>query len=518
MKFNEVKNTSNKTENHEGGEAYKPNTDELALYKVVINNLLENTYYESDKESLEKVTKRIDRVADNDPEFVLKLAAYARQEMGLRQVPQYLLAYAANDDRFKTKPPEPGHHNDTMVRDYVPEIVQRMDETATVRAANDLFDGGDPWCLRKGVADAIVRQENEYILSKYRMTHRKYNLKDIFNWSHPKPENKISDEFNIRNKYDLSDQELSDLQERFVLGDLDNNIEPIDSPKTWEVIISENGNTESAWRDALETMGHMAKIMNLRNMLESGLSGDEIISESDIQEAKNSRMFPFRYYSAYLALQKADISDDEVFNFLENAIDATVSNVPDTLGNSYALADTSGSMTLTTISGRSAMNPKDIAAFFTAILRKKGADVGAFADDVENLQIHPQTPVLEMVENIKNAGPGGATNAYKVIKNITKQEKEYDRVILLTDGQFWDTSRRDSETVRQWWDEYTAKFNNSHLYNIDLASYGHLSVPENYPNVYRINGWNEKIIEFIVNAENPNEVIDEIKSYDPVDN
>ena len=40
--------------------------------------------FESDDEQLAAIVRRFDAAADEDPEFVLKLAAYARQELYLR--------------------------------------------------------------------------------------------------------------------------------------------------------------------------------------------------------------------------------------------------------------------------------------------------------------------------------------------------------------------------------------------------------------------------------------------------
>lgn len=504
--------TGEKETNYAGGQSFEVESPKLALYKTVINNLLENTYYASDDEMRQKVVDNADAVADEDPEFVLKLATYARQEMGLRDVPQLLLAFAANDNRFKTKPPEPGHHEDTMVRDYVPQIVRRMDETVTVREMNDEFDGGDPWCLRRGVEDTVKQMEDEYILGKYNDRGGKYNLKDIYNWCHPD-----SSLDRVRNISGLDESEIEDLHERLMLGELDSNdVSTIGTPSTWRSIVSEEGSNEEAWRKAVEDMGHMAKIMNLRNMLEAGLSSDEIVTDSDLDDVSNSHMFPFRYYSAYRALKESSIDDEGVYEFLEQAVEESASNIPDSLGESLAVADTSGSMSTTSVSGRSDRTPHEIAAFFTAVLNSKGADAAAFAEDFEEIDDGEADTILEMTDVIRNAGPGGMTNAYKVLKRLCDEDRKYKRVILLTDDQFWNSTYRSDETVKQYWDEYSQNvYPKSNLYNVDLSAYGSISIPEGYKNVYRINGWNERVIDYIQNAERPNEIIREIEEYNP---
>ena len=185
MQFNDTKETvseATRTTNYEGGEAFEPADPRLALYKRTINQLLEDTFYESDEQALAAVVQRFDAAADEDPEFVLRLAAYARQEMYLRDTPQVLLVLAANDDRFKDD------SDDSLVREWAPEIIQRMDETATALAVHDdLFGGTAPWPLRRGIEDALVDMADAYTLGKYDLSRREVTLHDVFNRVHPEP-------------------------------------------------------------------------------------------------------------------------------------------------------------------------------------------------------------------------------------------------------------------------------------------------------------------------------------------
>jgi hypothetical protein len=68
--------------NYAGGRSYGPATPELGLYTVVVNNMLEPTYYRDDWESVLAVQAALEPVAERDREFALQLAAYARNELG----------------------------------------------------------------------------------------------------------------------------------------------------------------------------------------------------------------------------------------------------------------------------------------------------------------------------------------------------------------------------------------------------------------------------------------------------
>jgi hypothetical protein len=134
--------------NEAGGVSFNPFTPEFGLYKVVINNLLEDSYYDTASESFDKLWNRFTEVADENPEFALQLASYARQEQGFRDIAQLLLVLSANDDR--TKP---------YVRDYTPQIIDRTDEFNSV-VSYQLRGYGKPVPkpLKKGITDALHKK------------------------------------------------------------------------------------------------------------------------------------------------------------------------------------------------------------------------------------------------------------------------------------------------------------------------------------------------------------------------
>jgi len=251
MELNQTKDTvaeRTKTTNHEGGEAYEPDTPELGLAKNVINNLLEDKNYENDQEQLRSVERAFEQVADENPEFALKLAAYARQSMGLRDISQVLLVLSAGDDRTKQ-----------YVEKWAPNIIDRADEPCTVVAAWDQLEGGTmPKPLKKGINKALHKFD-KYQYDKYDNDNREVNIRDVINRTHPNPQDDLRDE----------------IFERLMRGDLDKypDVQPLDESqgKTWETVISEKGNTAEAWGEVLDDMGLFARIRNIRNMKEAGL-------------------------------------------------------------------------------------------------------------------------------------------------------------------------------------------------------------------------------------------------------
>ncbi|MDO8599065.1 MAG: TROVE domain-containing protein, partial [bacterium] len=107
------------TANFEGGLAFEldPRT---RLYTRVASALMgEKKFYESAQQADAALIADVQAVAEMDPEFVLRLAAYARQALNLRSVSVALLAEAAAIPGCKP-----------FVRSWTPEIIRRADEPA----------------------------------------------------------------------------------------------------------------------------------------------------------------------------------------------------------------------------------------------------------------------------------------------------------------------------------------------------------------------------------------------------
>ena len=508
MEFNKPKQTvaeATRTTNYEGGEAFEPADPRLALYKRTINQLLEGSFYESDDEQLAAVVRRFDAAAADNSEFVLQLAAYARQDLYLRDIPQVLLVLAANDDRFKD------NSDRSLIREWTPSIIRRMDETATALAVHDqLFGGTAPWPLRRGIEDALVTMADAYTLGKYELSRREVTLYDVFNRVHPEP---IDD-----------DQEV--LFERFMRGDLDDypDVEPLPSPNTWETVISEHGNTREAWETLIEddeyTLPIFASIRNLRNMLEAGVDEDIVVGHLDLEAVRYAPLYPFRYYQAYTALQESDVQAPMVERWLEDAIDVAVGKVPDGLGQTFVAVDLSGSMDQP-LSRNSTLRLKEVGALFGAILAEQGARVGGFGDNFRTVSMHPETPVLQRQQTVLGIDEevGDSTNGWKALEFLRERETTVERIVIFTDMQIWDSTpfvARDDRTVKAEFDAYRdAVASETALYLVDLASYGDLVTPEGYENVYNVSGWSENVLTFIEHAEDPMQVIDEIEAVEP---
>jgi 60 kDa SS-A/Ro ribonucleoprotein len=515
MEFNQTKKSvaeKTRTTNHEDGEAFEPASPELALTKVVINNLLEDSFYESDDESFASVVEAFDACADENPEFVLKLAAYARQEENLRQIPQALLVLSANDERTQE-----------FVRDYATDIMSRTDEPLDVLALHVSRNGKTlPNCLQKSIEDAM-HEWNEWQYSKWDQPNKEWQYRDLMNLVHPKPR----------------DDERDAIFEKIALGDLDDyDVESLTQEDTWESSLSDDSDDrskEEKYREQLEegNMGLFPRIRQARDMLESGVTAEEIYDDVTDEWIRNSRLYPFRFYQAYKAIDGTGVSNRshrfttgtsgadapsnevrEAKDFLEHAMQTSTENLPDVLEDTFVAVDTSGSMD-SPVSNDSDLQCVEISSLFGALVYERGADLAAFASDIQEYHGDRRDTITSNMEGIQSMGVGGGTNGYLIPQALREYDRtDYEQVIVFTDMQFWN-SGYGSETFRDEWNKYKEMNPNTSLYLVDLQSYGTLSTPEGAQDVYNISGWSESVIDFIDKMENVDGMIREIESVEP---
>lgn len=127
---------------------------------------------------------------------------------------------------------------------------------------------------------------------------------------------------------------------------------------TWESVAGwlQGPMTKEVWEALAPSMGYMAALRNLRNFDEAGMS-DEVAAQvaarlADPGQVARSRQFPFRFLSAYEAAPSLRWG-----HALDQALQASLGNLPALPGRSLILVDTSASMTHRTISAKSKVTP-----------------------------------------------------------------------------------------------------------------------------------------------------------------
>lgn len=485
----------NQTVNEEGAVAWKLPAKDRLIERVLGAFWSEDTFYKEGSKIAAEIVKDIREVAAVNPKFVLQLAAYARNEIYLRTTPQVLLVEAANIEACKP-----------FIREYTPKIVKRADELSDVIAYQLSAHGKPiPNSLKKGLAAAFATFD-EYQLNKYDSSKKAVSLGDVLNLIYRKEGYPVSKAMRNYLVNDVVDGDalpkIAALKQLLAKETLDAEAKALvdGGAVTWESFISKFGSSKETWELIAPKMGYMALLRNLRNFDQKNVNLDPILARITNEDAvKKSKQLPYRFYSAY-----KEIENQKILRAIAQAFELSISNV--TLGGSTAvLVDLSGSMTGATVSAKSKVTNAEVAAVLGAIVTKKAKEsvVIGFGESARIIKVNPDDTMITNIEKIINTNVGHSTNAGKAFALLNAGNIKVDRIVLVSDMQCYDTSNRSNfygrdSYVNEEWKKYLAQVNkNAYLYSLDINSYGTRQTPTKSKNVILINGWSDKIIDYM---------------------
>jgi hypothetical protein len=246
---------------------------------------------------------------------------------------------------------------------------------------------------------------------------------------------------------------------------------------TWEDVLSLVGSTvdkAALWSALAPSMGYMALLRNLRNMDEAGVS-DEVAAAvamrlAEPEQVARSRQFPYRFLAAYEQAPSLRWGPA-----LDQALNASLANVPTLKGRSLVLIDTSSSMR-SGLSGRSKMTPGKAAAVFGTVLAARGdTDLYGFANDVFRHDVPKGASVIREVDRfVQRTGEVG--HGTEIAAAIRATYKGHSRVFVISDMQTMDHGVTSAVPA------------NVPLYGFNLGGYRHTAFDAGAPNRHEFGG------------------------------
>jgi hypothetical protein len=425
-----------------------------------------------------RMENAIDAALDADPAATLKLAAELRTEWNIRVTPQVMLVRAAN---------HAGVRGTGLIRAFAPQIIRRPDENATGLAYQlSAFGKPVPNSLKKAWK-AALEQVAPAALAKYRMDSRGVKTLDVVNLVHAS----------------------SPAIDALMKGELKLEGE------TWESLISGQGSSREQWEQAVNLMGHMALLRNLRNLLKKGVRPD-LFTGRLVDGAKTGKQLPFRYYSAYRAVQEVD-APVRVLSAIEQALELSLGELPTFPGRVMSLCDNSGSAQGTATSSMGKMQVSTIANL-SAVLTGRRADeghVGVFGDRLETFRVRGGVMEnLQKAERLaRDIGMGTENGVWLFWDRAIRDREHWDHVFVYSDMQaghgglfgtdasqypeyVWPGNGRYID-VPKLIDTYRREVNPEVLvYLVQVAGYQDSIVPETYRGTFILGGWGDGLLRY----------------------
>ncbi len=439
---------------HEGGAGYLRDAKSELFMLAVVNMVGEDTFYEKASDRDGRYERLVTQVALSDPEWLGGFLRWLRGDANMRSASLVGALVAA---RAMVAAGLPG------ARPIVNSVLQRADEPGEALAYWISRHGrAIPKPVKRGIADAALRLYAEYPLLKYDTGSHGVRFADVIELTHPGDRKGSAQRltgawqgdlfrYAIERRHGRSDAAPETLRmvhanaqlRELAAGDPETMLDTDQlraAGMTWEDVLSLVGSRlpkAKVWEALIPVMGLMALARNLRNFDEAGVSDSAAAAVAarfaDPAQVAKSRMFPYRWLSAYEAAPSLRWG-----RALDQALQASLANLPALTGQTLVLVDTSGSMTSTTLSRRSTVTPIKAAAVFGVALAAKGeqVDLVGFADGIRPFR-HPvakgASVIREVDRFVRRSGEDGHGTA--IAESLRRTYAGHDRVVIVSDMQ-----------------------------------------------------------------------------------
>lgn len=442
------------TRTHEGTVAPRL-TPIKSLRRAVLTALLwEDAFYETGTDVAQNIAALVPQC---QPAAVAALAVEARDQMYLRHVPLFLVRELA---RVKG--------NGRLVADTLASVIQRPDELGEYCA---IYWGGKtnekprPAPLSAGSKRGLARAFRKFkpeTLAKYdRDTGVK--LRDVLRLTHAKP----------------TDAVQSAVWKQAIARTLE-------APDTWEVALSSGKAPKETWERLLreQKLGGLAFLRNLRNMVAADVDHALI---RDRFAGSFEKVLPFRFIAAARHVPRLEPQ-------IEQAMLRCLESLPKLTGTTALIIDTSPSMWMAKVSDKSELDRFDAAAALAILAREvcEAAHVWTFNDRAYEIPARRGFALRDAMAATKQGASRGGLGVQAA------NERGYDRIIVLTDGQWhpmtgevgWNSDRPAQEMSPAPLTDLA--------YMINVAPYKHGVGDGRWRS---IDGWSEHILRYIAAVE-----------------
>lgn len=545
------------TVNTQGRGAYSKDVFTTLLTLLNTLKLDGDQFYRSENQAFKDVKAAVKAAAQVDPYFTAQCLRYSRVDgEALRSVNHlaatFLSEYLSGKDYAKYV------YSRYNTKTKIGGIVRRIDDM--IQIANAYFAVTEnakalPNSLRKGFQFALETAD-AYELGKYRSR----GMVDIINLVHPDANKSTAivevdgDEYrkvlNAKLKATKNASKKLLYQTKLLIARQDKTVkikalDAIVLGITYAVDTHEVRNSEAGQivaeakkagkiseKEAVEMLataknenfkeqlqngklGVLACIRNLANMTKNGVDAETIkLVESLLTNAeavRKSMVHPMQIDIAYEFLNDNFSSNSTARSFMlilqksfENALVNAKLN-----GRVAVFVDMSGSMGTPMFMEGTCNSMKaqaiDKACLIAAVYAKScNADVYAFDNYAKAVSYDPTKGVFDLAKQIKKSYGGGGTSISAPFELVTRNNKAYDKIILLSDNE----ANSGSATSRAA-ANYFNKVGVAMVYAVDLAAYGTAQLKGS--NVFELYGYGFSMFEDMAKREyDPNAHLTEV--------
>lgn len=511
-----------KTKNNAGGDAVHLGA-RGALAQLAVTGCFNNTFYVTAEKQLDEV---LDLAKQCDPEFVAKVAVYARQSGFMKDIPASLVAYlSAADVKIAAKAFPKVIDNGKMLRNFV-QIVRsgvfgrrNLSAPSIQRMVHGWFDSR--------TEEDLFRQS----------IGSNPSMGDVIRMSRPVPKDPARSAMfawllgKDTSKFNGQDFKVADNLSEKVRAYEAFKANPVgDVPDMPFEMATGLPLTADGWKQVARRASWTQTFKSLNTFSRHGVFEDKALVKLVVERLQNpdlirkSKAFPYQILMAYKAAvegfrgafnkEETLTMPAEIGRALEAAMEIAVANVPTLEGSVVVCPDVSGSMSSGITGTR--INPKtkraeshssqvrciDVAGLIaSAMLRaNKDARVIPFEGDVVKVKLSASDTIMTNAQKLASIG-GGATNCAAPLALLNREKAKVDYVLFVSDNESWSNgysryNRQGATSMSSEWDQLKARNSQAKLICLDISA-NTTSQVESKTDVLNIGGFSDTVFEVI---------------------
>jgi len=492
------------TKNYAGGLAYSMEA-KAALAQLAVTGCFNSTYYTTAEDQLDQV---LTLARQTDPEFVAKVAIYARESGFMKDMPASLVAWLSTVDA-KVCRQAFGRviDNGKMLRNFVQMIRSgafgrhNLSSATMKRMVHSWFESRtDDQVFFQSVGSNPSMGD---IVKLARVAPKTLTRSALYAHLIGKKTGKFEGkEFDVATSlpaivasyeaYRASPEGALPAAPFEMLTGLQLKAED------WKAIAQ-----KATWTQTFKSLNTFSRQGVFKDPKMVKLVAEKLRDKEAIRKAK---VFPFQILMAYKAVtddsirygrgygfgraasaEKAEDMPKKITDALQDAMEVATENVPSFEGKNVVICpDVSGSMSSAYITGnRKGATTKvraiDAAALVAASLLRKNptAQVIPFEGDVCSVKVNGKDTIMTNAQILASVG-GGSTNCAAPLALLNKKKASVDLVVFISDNESWTGHygySRGTQMSEQW--ELLRKRNpNAKLVCIDLTPNGTTQAPD----------------------------------------
>ncbi|MEO7689887.1 MAG: TROVE domain-containing protein [Sphingomonas sp.] len=473
--------------NREGAPAYALGA-EAKLAQLAATGTLNDSFYATAETHLAEVLAAAKAV---DPMFVARAAVYARKAGAMKDMPALLTAYlTVAEPDLAVRVFGRVIDNGRMLRTFV-QIMRsgQVGRTSLGTRPKRLVKG---WLEQASMRDLMAAA-----------TGNDPSLADIVRMVHPSPRDETRRAFYgwlIGKPYDVAalPVEIAAFEgwKHKPSGVLPS------VPFQW---LTAFPLTAEQWGELAGTMGWQALRMNLNTLARNGAFAVDGVTAavaarlSDVEALKKARVLP---YQLMVALDSAGESVPlKVQAALEDALEASVSNVPMVSGSVVVCPDVSGSMASPATGYRKGATSKvscnQVAALVAAAMLRtnRQARVLPFEQRVVKVKLDPFARLVVNTAKLATVG-GGGTSVSAPLAQLNAERATVDLVVIVSDNESWVDARAGATATMREWDSIKRRNPRAKLVCVDIQPHG-TTQASGRPEILNVGGFSDAVFDTI---------------------